>query len=733
MIKKIIKFLIYLIVILTLIISYLTIFGISTSKFNEKIKNEILGINKKINVSLKEVYILLDLLNLSVNIKTIGPEITVENNSIKLESIKTQISLKSFISDKFSINNLQTSTKAIKINDLISLARSFKNSTELFILDRVIKDGFLIADIKVNFDENGKIKNDYEVIGFIKNAKISTFKKFDIKNLNLLFEIKKDKYLFKEVEAKVDKLKLLAPLIKIQNIKGKFAINGKIVTDKKDININILKDLLSPTYKNLEIEDISFSSENEFSLEVTNKFKINNLRLKSLIDLDNLKYKNNFLAIKEYVPNLKEFVELENHKISVDYNKDQLNIKGKGQITINNKSDNLDYKIVKKNNQYNFDSNFNINNNSLTINTLQYEKKENSNSLLSLKGIYKKSKEVEFDHISLKENENILLIKNLKLDNDLKIKNIDLLKLNYINKNKFLNQIDLKKVNKNYELQGKSFDFAKLIDQILDNNSTKSSSIFKNLNTSIKVNIVEAYLDKATNVNNLSGYINFKKNNIDKLSLNSNFSNNKKLTLTIRTNTNKEKITTFYSDYPKPIIQRYKFIKGFEEGVLDFYSIKKNNFSNSVLKINNFKVQEVPVLAKLLTLASLQGIADLLTGEGIRFTDLEMKFSNKDNLTTIEEMYAIGPAISILLDGYIEAEKLVSLRGTLVPATTINKTIASIPLLGDILVGKKAGEGIFGVSFKIKGSPKDLKTTVNPIKTLTPRFITRTLEKIKKD
>ena len=32
----------------------------------------------------------------------------------------------------------------------------------------------------------------------------------------------------------------------------------------------------------------------------------------------------------------------------------------------------------------------------------------------------------------------------------------------------------------------------------------------------------------------------------------------------------------------------------------------------------------------------------------------------------------------------------------------------------------------------IKGPPKKLKTTVNPIKTLTPRFITRTLEKIKK-
>ena len=99
----------------------------------------------------------------------------------------------------------------------------------------------------------------------------------------------------------------------------------------------------------------------------------------------------------------------------------------------------------------------------------------------------------------------------------------------------------------------------------------------------------------------------------------------------------------------------------------------------------------------------------------------------------IQELYAIGPAISILLEGYIEKDKLISLRGTLVPATTINRSISSIPLLGDLLIGKKVGEGVFGVSFKIKGPPNRLETTVNPIKTLTPRFITRTLEKIKKN
>jgi len=50
-----------------------------------------------------------------------------------------------------------------------------------------------------------------------------------------------------------------------------------------------------------------------------------------------------------------------------------------------------------------------------------------------------------------------------------------------------------------------------------------------------------------------------------------------------------------------------------------------------------------------------------------------------------------------------------------------------------LLIGDKVGEGVFGVSFKIKGPPEDLSTTVNPFKTLTPRFITRTLEKLKKN
>ncbi len=252
----------------------------------------------------------------------------------------------------------------------------------------------------------------------------------------------------------------------------------------------------------------------------------------------------------------------------------------------------------------------------------------------------------------------------------------------------------------------------------------------------MELNFDEVYLDKIHFVKDLKGKINIINNKVEEADILAFYNNSQNIKFTIKTNNQGEKITTLFSSKSKPLVDRYKFIKGFKddrEGYLDFYSLKKDGVSTSKLVIDNFKVKEIPALAKLLALASLQGIADLLTGEGIRFTDFEMNFTNEDKLMKIQELYAIGPAISILLEGYIEEDKLISLRGTLVPATTINRSIASIPLLGDLLIGKKVGDGVFGVSFKIKGSPKDLETTVNPIKTLTPRFITRTLEKIKKN
>ena len=92
---------------------------------------------------------------------------------------------------------------------------------------------------------------------------------------------------------------------------------------------------------------------------------------------------------------------------------------------------------------------------------------------------------------------------------------------------------------------------------------------------------------------------------------------------------------------------------------------------------------------------------------------------------------ALGPSISVLMDGY-QDQNVTSLRGTLVPAKTLNKMISRIPVIGDIVIPKEVGEGLFGISFKMKGPTENIKTSINPIRTITPRFIQKIIDKKKK-
>ena len=400
---------------------------------------------------------------------------------------------------------------------------------------------------------------------------------------------------------------------------------------------------------------------------------------------------------------------------------------------MNNLTDDLNFKIKKLKDLYNFNFDISLENNQILLEELNYLKKQNKKSKLKMLGEYNKNKELVFKKINLEEKKNNFNVENLIISKNFKIVKFDKIVNSYLSKDKIQNNYSIIFRNQNYILSGTTYDGIKLLDNMFESDNENFFDIFENLNNKIVVDLNQLYIDQINYLYDVRASIELNKNKIKNLVLDSNISKDKELKLTINTTKNGEKITTVFSDYPRPLVGRYKFIKGFEKGILDFQSIKKKNISKSVLKIDNFKVKEVPALAKLLSLASLQGIADTLTGEGIRFTDFEMIFSNENNLMTIEEIYAIGPAISILMEGYIEKNNLISLRGTLVPAGTINRTISSIPFIGDILVGKKVGEGVFGVSFKIKGPPKALKTTVNPIKTLTPRFITRTLEKLKKN
>jgi len=732
MIKKLIKNLVIIFFLVTLIICYLSFVGVKTKKFNERIVNNISKINKRINLDLRDVKFLLDPYNFKVNVTTKDPTVLLGNNKLKIETVKTSISLKSLIYNQFSLDDLQISTKPIKLNDLISLARSFKNSTELFLLDKVIKNGFLTAEIKLEFDDKGNIKKDYQITGFIKNTELNFLNQIIATDLSLEFDIQKNKYSLIKMKSIINGIKLSSSLIKIDKKKDQFLIAGKILTDKKEFHRDQIDIITASFFKNKDIEKIKLKSENDVSFSINKKLKISDLGIQSIMNIDQLVIKNNSINLKSYIPGVGKLINFEDHKIIINYSKDKVDIKGDGKILIKNKFDSINYEVIKKDGKFIFNTKANITNSKLLIDFLEYKKEEKAEASIVITGNFKKNNPVNFDLISLIEKNNTIVIKNLSLSKNFKLKSFDSFNLNYLNNNKIKNQLVLKKNNSNYSITGENFDATKIINKIMYSDD-ENLSLFDDFNSKVIIKINKIYIDDVNFINSLTGAISFKNNKIDDLNMKSIFPNNKTISLSIKTNEKQEEITKLSTNHPKFLIKRYNFIKGFEGGFLVYQSVKKDGISNALLTIENFKVKEVPAFAKLLSLASLQGISDLLTGEGIRFTDFEMKFSNKKGLTTISEMYAIGPAVSILMDGYIESKKQISLRGTLVPATTINRSIASIPLLGDILVGKKTGEGVFGVSFKIKGEPKDLKTIVNPIKTLTPRFIIRTLEKIKKN
>ena len=805
--KKLLKYISIIIGFFILLIIYLSTVGIETEKFNKQIQDLIQNKNNKIEIILKKIKLTLDPLNFKINAKTIDAKIILRDKSIELEQIKSQISINSLIKNQLVESQIEISTKSILLKNFITFVRSVNNRPELFFLEQFIRKGYLIAELKLNFDELGILKEDYTVKGLLKDGKISLSRKNQLEKINFLFNITGNNFNFKDISFNTKNINFLSERLNVTKDKKDYFFKGNIKNKNSFLNNELLQ-IIKLKYPKFDLIKTNFESDNDFSFNVNNKLKVENLVIDSNILIDSSLIKKNNLINKNLIE-INDPIELKDHKIKASYSKKKLSVEGKGKFKIQNKFEMIDYqmtnsgsdlslvsnfdlseldiknqKLIKvhlpktkdilnlkdhkiklnykdntlslkgigqiklekelnkieyffstKDKVYNFETDLVINDTPIKIDLINYKKDKNLNSKLKINGKYTKKSGFDFKKISLLSKNNNFIINDLIINRKNKIIKVDKINLDYFDRSDKKNKFTLRRIKKNdYELNGSLFNADSLITKLLKSKDDQKLDVFKE-NVNMTLNISNVYLDNDNIVKNLNGKLRIVDNKINQAKISALFDANKNLAFSINTKEG-EKITTLYSSNAKPLVNRYKFIKGFEgsdEGYLDFYSSKKNGISNSKLIIDNFKVKEIPALAKLLALASLQGIADLLTGEGIRFSDFEMSFTNNNKLMTIQELYAIGPAISILIDGYIEEDNIISLRGTLVPATTINRTIASIPLIGDLLIGKKVGDGVFGVSFKVKGPPKKLETTVNPIKTLTPRFITRTLEKIKKN
>ena len=116
MIKNFLKILTLILILLFLFLGYFAYFGITTSKFNKIIKDQIKNQNKDLDIELKKVKLHLNLKNISIQIKTRNPKIILSNSdNLELKEISSDISITSYFQNKFAIKNLSIKSKNNKI------------------------------------------------------------------------------------------------------------------------------------------------------------------------------------------------------------------------------------------------------------------------------------------------------------------------------------------------------------------------------------------------------------------------------------------------------------------------------------------------------------------------------------------------------------------------------------------------------------------------------------------
>ncbi len=723
--KKILTtlFLFFLISFLTLLLIIATI-GVETNRFNNFISQKINQNNKNINIKLDKIKFKLDIKNISLFLETFNPKIIYRNSTIPANNIRVYIDFFSIVKSEPKIEKINLIINKITINELKKISNVFKPSNFKRLINNKIKAGKISSELEIYLNEDNLLEN-FIARGSVENLEAEISKNLFLENANFNFFADKSDILIKKLFGKIGSSEIIDGDLTLKLGQDLFIQSNFI----SNLNLNNESNFFKKYFKNSDF----LNNLNLLKAEINNSFKIN---FDKTYKIKNYDFKSNgkILKAEVNVPNIlkdkfytkkidKIFISNSIVKFGLSNKQKKTNISGNYSFT---NSDFNKFNIISDLNNETLNLKLNCDyDEEINIELLNYKKTKGDLAELSI-DLSKLKNNFNFNEINYKENKNTISLKGIKIKNG-KFLKIDKVSIKTSKNGKKNNDFSIF-YGKKIFIKGSQFDATNL-PKIL-NQETKTNN-FSNVSKEIEIDIatVTAPLSEKLLGFRLIGQVDNGK--LTKISSKSSFGNNNFLDITMKKNENtKKKYLEIYSDLTKPLLTEFSFFKGLVGGKLSFTSIIDKENSSSNLKIENFKVVNAPGMVKLLSLADLGGLADLAEGEGISFDILEINMEKNKNDLILNEILALGPSISVLMEGY-QNQSVTSLRGTLVPAKTINKMISKIPLIGDIVIPKEVGEGLFGISFKMKGPPGKIKTTINPIRTLTPRFIQKIIDRKK--
>ncbi len=726
MTKILIKINLFFLSLLLLLIIVLSTTGIETAKFNSLISEKINTNNQKIFLELKKIKFKFDIKNLSLFLETSNPYLEYQNSRMPVDNIKVYLGLLSIFNSEAKINMVNIISKEIEISELKKIVIQMKPSNLNSFINNRIEKGKINTNIEIYLSNTQKIEN-YIIKGEVKDMVIKLDTDLRLSKTNFNFFADQSDILIKNIKSKSEGVSIDNGSLKIEkgeDISLKADLNTKIDI-KKDSKLKFLPLLRKINIINNETT-LNGKLDHFLNLTFDKTFKVTDFSYKNKGNVNDL-----FLKLKKPVSStfLQDkidsiYIKKTDLLLSLNSN-NKNNITATGKYSFNNKNF-QNYKINNNFFKENFDLNLNLDfSEIINIELLNYKKEVNKVAKIFL-NIKKNKKFISVKQIDYSEDQNLITVSDLKFEKKdivslkkIKVKTYDKDEL----KNNFI--LDFNKIIKVY---GDKYDATNL-NKFL--NQKSKENILEKINKKIDIDLKKIDTPLSEKLSNFKLIGKIEKGKFIKISAKGDFGNDRFLDITMKNSKDGKKYLEVYSDLPQPLLSNYSFFKGLTGGNLTFSSIIQNKNSTSKLIIKNFKIVNAPGVVKLLSLADFGGLADLAEGEGLSFETMEIKLSNNEGFLKIDEIYAVGPSISVLMEGYKEESGLTSLRGTLVPAKNLNKILSKIPVIGNIIIPQEVGEGLFGVSFKMKGMPGKLKTTINPIKTLTPRFITKALEKSK--
>ncbi|HIM19633.1 MAG TPA: DUF3971 domain-containing protein, partial [Rhodospirillales bacterium] len=137
------------------------------------------------------------------------------------------------------------------------------------------------------------------------------------------------------------------------------------------------------------------------------------------------------------------------------------------------------------------------------------------------------------------------------------------------------------------------------------------------------------------------------------------------------------------------------------------------------------RLVDAPVLARLLSIASITGIPDELGGEGLKFKELGATFSLESGIINIKNAKAGGFSLGITASGVIDRDaETLNIKGSVAPLDMVNslleKALRRVPLFGDLFSGGEKGGGLFAAEYSMFGPIDDPEIKTNPLTALTP-------------